>query len=212
MKKLSHVAVAALFAACGGHKTDKPPAPIPDRVIVQTKDLPDGLDLRVSNGKQGAPAFDHATLAPATKLGDADVQQLLARSKPIAGDPADLQTFALRPASQPPPRTGETIKSSFPPPASSLLPPVASDANKALEVLRYMPEGDVPIAPQLSVTFSRPMVPVTSQSDAAAVTPVKLTPTPKGKWRWIGTRTIVFDPDVRFPQATTYQVEIPSGT
>ena len=42
--------------------------------------------------------------------------------------------------------------------------------------------------------------------------PVKLTPTPKGRWRWIGTRTILFDPDVRFPQATTYKVEIPAGT
>ena len=41
----------------------------------------------------------------------------------------------------------------------------------------------VPLAPELSVTFSQPMVAVTSQSDAAATTPVKLTPTPKGKWR-----------------------------
>src|SRR5258708_37346450 len=75
-----------------------------------------------------------------------------------------------------------------------------------------MPEGEVPLAPELSVTFSQPMVAVTSQDDAAKVQPVKLTPTPKGKWRWIGTRTILFDPDVRFPQAQTYQVEIPAGT
>jgi alpha-2-macroglobulin len=79
-------------------------------------------------------------------------------------------------------------------------------------VLRYMPEGQVPLAPELSVTFSQPMVAVTSQGDAAAVQPVKLTPTPPGKWRWIGTRTILFDPEVRFPQATTYRVEIPAGT
>ena len=75
-----------------------------------------------------------------------------------------------------------------------------------------MPEGKVPLARDLSVTFSQPMVAVTSQSDAAGVTPVKLTPTPKGNWRWIGTRTILFDPTVRFPQATTYQVEVPAGT
>src|SRR5207237_8541635 len=56
------------------------------------------------------------------------------------------------------------------------------------------------------------MVAVTSQTDASATTPVKLVPQPKGRWRWIGTRTILFDPDVRFPQATTYQVEIPAGT
>ncbi|HEY5947537.1 MAG TPA: alpha-2-macroglobulin family protein, partial [Kofleriaceae bacterium] len=86
------------------------------------------------------------------------------------------------------------------------------DSSKDLKVLRYMPEGDVPLAPELSVTFSQPMVAVTSQDDAAAVKPVKLTPEPKGRWRWIGTRTILFDPEIRFPQATTYQVEIPAGT
>jgi hypothetical protein len=75
-----------------------------------------------------------------------------------------------------------------------------------------MPEGKVPLAPELSVTFSQPMVAVTSQDDAAQVTPVKLSPQPNGRWRWIGTRTIVFDPEVRFPQATTYTVEVPAGT
>ena len=35
---------------------------------------------------------------------------------------------------------------------------------------------------------------------------------PKGNWRWIGTRTILFDPEIRFPQATTYNIEIPAGT
>jgi hypothetical protein len=75
-----------------------------------------------------------------------------------------------------------------------------------------MPEGQVPYAPELSVTFSQPMIAVTSQDDAAATVPVRLTPTPKGTWRWIGTRTVLFDPEVRFPQATTYTVEVPAGT
>ena len=64
----------------------------------------------------------------------------------------------------------------------------------------------------LSVTFSQPMVAVTSQDDAATTVPVKLSPTPKGRWRWIGTRTLLFDPEVRFPQATSYRVEIAAGT
>jgi uncharacterized protein YfaS (alpha-2-macroglobulin family) len=179
---------------------------------VVPKDAPIGLDLRLSSGKQGPPSFDHAKLAPATKLSDAEVQQLLARATPLEVQAGDQQAFALRPSSTPPPRTGETVKSTFPPPPSSLLPPAPSDAGKDLRVLRYMPEGEVPYAPELSVTFSQPMVAVTSQADAAATVPVKLTPTPKGHWRWIGTRTALFDPDKRFPQATTYTVEIPAGT
>lgn len=181
--------------------------------LYQGKDVPLGLDLRLSDGQQGKPAFDRSKLVPATKLGDAEVRQLLGRTTPLKTDPGDQASFALRPSSQPPPRTGETVKTAFPPPPSSQRPPpVASDAGQELRVVRYMPEGAVQIAPQLSVTFSQPMVAVTSQDDAAAVQPVKLSPQPKGSWRWIGTRTTVFSPDVRFPQATTYQVEIPAGT
>ncbi|MBA3398218.1 MAG: Ig-like domain-containing protein [Deltaproteobacteria bacterium] len=216
------VALATLvpFAAmsCGGKRGGTAttqlggPSPISDLVLVQTKDLPPGLDLRLSDGQQGPPAFDRAKLTPATKLGVADTQALLARARPLTKDPDDQQAFALRPGSKPAPRTGQTITGQFPPPPSSLLPPVASDAGQDLRVLRWMPEGKVPLAPELSVTFSQPMIAVTSQTDAAATTPVKLSPQPAGQWRWIGTRTILFDPAIRFPQATTYQIEVPAGT
>ncbi|MBV8758576.1 MAG: Ig-like domain-containing protein, partial [Deltaproteobacteria bacterium] len=205
-----------VVTSCGGKSPGPTRAPIPspisDRVLVQTKDLPPGLDMRVSQGKQGAPAFDHGKLAAAKKLSDADAEALLSRARPIKDEASDKQEFALRPKSAPPPRTGTVIKGTFPPPASTLLPPAKATDTGDLKVLRYMPEGAVPIAPELTVTFSQPMVAVTSQEDAAATTAVKLTPQPKGKWRWLGTRTVLFDPDPRFPQATTYQVEIPAGT
>ena len=111
------------------------------------KDAPLGLDLSLSNGKQGAPAFDHAKLAAATKLSDAEAQQLLARAPALQMQADDQQAFALRPSSTPPPRTGDTIKTTFPPAPSSLLPPPANDAGKDLRVLRFMPTGEVPIAP-----------------------------------------------------------------
>jgi uncharacterized protein YfaS (alpha-2-macroglobulin family) len=187
-------------------------SPLSDLALVQLKDAPPGLDLRVSEGKAGPPAFDTSKLPPARKLAAAEAEALLARTRPIQADPDDYKAFALRPGSQPAPRTGNTIKGSFPPAPSSLLPPVSNDAGKDLKVLRWMPEGNVPLAPELSVTFSQPMVAVTSQDDAASVQPVKLSPQPKGKWRWIGSRTILFDPEVRFPQATTYTIEIPAGT
>ncbi|HET7505809.1 MAG TPA: Ig-like domain-containing protein, partial [Kofleriaceae bacterium] len=214
--------VPAVFAlsssACGARGAGTSNAPpgtgsgLAGQVLVQAKDLPAGLDLRVSSGKAGPPAFDRGTLAPAKKLTDADASALLQRARPIAADAQDLQSFALRPKSLPPPRTGQTIQAAFPPPPSSLRPPAAATAPGELTVLRSMPQGSVPLAPELSVTFSQPMVAVTSQGDAAQTTPVKLSPQPPGRWRWIGTRTIVFDPEVRFPQATTYAVEVPAGT
>ena len=183
----------------------------PDQALAQLADMPDGLDLRLSDGKQGVPAVDHAHLPPATHLSDADTAQLLSRATPIKSEPSDAQAFALRPRSEPAPRTAQKVTSTFPPPASSLLPPAATPSGN-LKVLRYMPEGKVPIAPELSVTFSQPMVAVTSQDAAASVQPVRLVPQPKGRWRWLGTRTIIFDPDVRFPMATTFRVEVPAGT
>ena len=211
----SWVAVAACghkAGDTGGGGVGSSAAPQVASVKYDPSHVPPGLVLDLSNGKQGPAAFDHTKLAPATKLGDADVQALLGRGKPFVIDPADQTTFAFRPSSQPVPRTGDTIHEAFPPPPSSMLPPPVVDAAKELRVLRHMPEGEVKLAPELSITFSQPMVAVTSQTDAAAVQPVKLTPTPKGKWRWIGTRTILFDPDPRFPNATTYKVEVPAGT
>ena len=143
-----------ITGSCGGRAPKQRttitggPSPISDQVLVQTKNLPKGLDMRVSDGRQGKPAFDRAQLAPATRLSDADAEALLSRVKPLQADAADKQAFALRPKSQPPPRTGNVIKASFPPPASAGLPPArVIDAGKDLRVLRYMPEGKVPLAP-----------------------------------------------------------------
>ena len=68
-------------------------------------------------------------------------QQLLARATPLQA--AGRRQTGVRAAAvvAPPPRTGDTIKDTFPPPPSTLLPPPANDAGKDLRVLRYMPRG-----------------------------------------------------------------------
>src|SRR6185369_16321197 len=66
-------------------------------------------------------------------------------------------------------------------------------------------------APQLTITFSRPMVALTSQEEAAANVPVQLSPQPPGKWRWLGPRTLTFEPSGRFPMATRYSVIVHAG-
>ncbi|MCE9579407.1 MAG: Ig-like domain-containing protein [Deltaproteobacteria bacterium] len=181
--------------------------------LIQNSDLPPGLDLRLSNGKAGPAAADRATLAPATKISDADANAVLGRMPALTGNPDDKKDFALRDRSQPPPRPGSTVKGSFPPPPSlNTPPPATNDAGQPLTILRWAPEGDVPVAPQLQITFSQPMIAVTSHDDSTAGgVPVTLSPQPKGHWRWIGTRTLLFDPEIRFPQATTYKVDIAAG-
>lgn len=218
------ILVTAFLAAssCGGKKAKTKQLgdsgnPNDDRVLVMQGDVPDGLTLRLSDAKDSRYKPVVSKPAAAEKLPDASADALLARMPGLRAQAGDRKDFALRERSQPPPRTGDTVKTQFPPPAGTGLagtaPTATSQSGGALQVLRYAPEGEVPLVPRLSVTFSQPMVAVTSHDDTVkGGVPVTLTPTPKGKWRWVGTRTLLFDPDPRFPQATEYKVEIPAGT
>ncbi len=186
----------------------------------------------------GGDAAARARLLPAAALPEAEAQSLLARLKPIAVQAEDKKDFALRERSLPPPRTGATVQTPFPPPAR----PPAPDPEEAgpLSVLRFSPEGELPLAGNLSVTFSQPMVAVTSHADTVAKgVPLKLSRAPEGKWRWVGTKTLLFEPaarcerarasavggakvedevcktsarTARFPMATEYRAEVPAGT
>jgi uncharacterized protein YfaS (alpha-2-macroglobulin family) len=81
-----------------------------------------------------------------------------------------------------------------------------------LEVVRWSPEGAVERVRALSITFSQPMVAVTRQEALSAEeVPARLTPQPEGRWRWVGTRTLIFETDAGFPMATEYRVEVPAG-
>ena len=175
----------------------------------EPRNEPHGLQFRLSQGVEQPEARPATKLATATELSQSETENVLNRLPPMTIDPSDAQEFVLRDRSLLPPRTGNIIEASFPAPAAAAREPVTSGP---LEVVRYSPEGAVPTAPELSVTFSQPMIALTSQDEAATNVPVKLTPQPPGKWRWLGTKTLIFDPQQRFPMATTYRVTVPAGT
>lgn len=175
-----------------------------------TSDEEEGLRFHLSEGTDQPEVRPTTNLGPATPLTNVETEAVLKRLPPIKSETSDETEFAWRAQSLPPPRTGITVMQPFP--ASNQVVPPDSTTAGTLEVIRYSPEGDVPIAPNLSVTFSQPMVAITSQEEAAKYVPVKLTPEPAGKWRWIGTKTLLFEPDVRFPMATQYSVSVPGGT
>ncbi len=177
-----------------------------------------GLQMRLSEGADQPAALAPVAVATAQPLSPAEAQAVLDRLPPLPTTQADVQDFALPATSLPPPRPGQTIQESFPPAATP--PPQAEVTGVAVEVLRYAPEGEVPLAPNLNVTFNQPMVALTGLADLAAQdVPVKLSPQPAGKWRWVGTKTLAFEPQAaqgagtgRFPMATRYTAEIPAGT
>jgi len=213
------IALTLCLCGCAGHQgmvrstpQADPPAVVPtvDRPVefVEDEEL---LGMRMVLREAGAPSADTTGVprAEGTVLTDGEVEALLVRVAALESE-GDREAFAVREGSLPPPLTGETVDLPFPPTDMALLPDAGEPGQ--LEILRAAPEGDVPMAPHLSVTFSRPMVAVTSQAEAAAQMPVQLEPRPDGSWRWLGTRTALYQPDGRFPMATDYRVTIPAGT
>ncbi|MDQ2747326.1 MAG: Ig-like domain-containing protein, partial [Acidobacteriota bacterium] len=171
---------------------------------------PDGLQFRLSEGEAGAETREKPLPAQTDALSENETSNLLKRIPPIKEQLDDKTDFAKRIGSLPAPKTGKMIPVKFP--SDEQRNPVNPNLSNSLEVVRYSPEGEVPLAPDLNVTFSQPMVAVTSQEQAAQTVPVELSPSVEGKWRWLGTKTLMFDTTKRFPMATRFTAKVPAGT
>src|SRR5689334_20320257 len=175
---LMWIQAAGVFAQTAIAQRVRRPAP-----GSQVTTMQQGLQIKLS---EGAPVTDAASInprPPAAPLAADETDRVLRRLPPLKAEAGDEQDFALRDKSLPPPRTGATVNASFPPAAPR---DVTQPATGPLDVVRFGPEGDVPIAAQVSVTFSQPMVAVTSHADTIAEgVPVRLTPQPQGRWRWV---------------------------
>jgi hypothetical protein len=182
-------------------------------------ELPDPDDgeppfvLKLSEGGAQPDIIEVLSVTAGEPLSVEETANILARLPALTSVPEDILEFNLPDEPLPPPVTGETIDEPFPP---SVL--VASEIIETgpLEVLRYAPEGEIPIAPFVSITFNQPMVPLTTIDDLASRdVPVQIAPSLPGTWRWLGTKTLNFQYDSslvdRMPMATKYQVTIPAG-
>ena len=213
--RLGSAMVAPLLVAfaCGG--APRPPAKEPPQPKLaggskRTSAL-QGLVFTLAEGQPSALGAPPAKLAAGTALSAAGRDALLARLPRTTTAPGPKATFAFRARSLPPPRTGKTATTPFPPPNELSVAQVPPSG--ALKVLRATPQKGVDIAPRLSVTFNQPMVALSSHAETLATgVPVKIHPEVQGQWRWIGTKTLLFEPIKRFPMATVFQVEVPQGT
>ncbi|MBE0698884.1 MAG: Ig-like domain-containing protein, partial [Anaerolineaceae bacterium] len=172
------------------------------------------ISIKLSEGKAQPQPFVRIPLATGDPLPADQVAEILGRLPALSGEAGDQVPFKLPPELLPPPLPGMTVKESFPPAAQENPPGTA--ANEPLKVLRFSPEGSIPIAPFLSVTFNQPMVALDTLAGlAAADVPVRLEPSIPGTWRWLGTRTLTFQSDStlfdRLPKATVYTATVPAG-
>jgi len=171
-----------------------------------------GLRFRLSEGAEASErAAPRPPAAKAEKLSEAESARVLARLPELKAEGGDAQEFALRERSLPAPRAGTTVLKAFPAAEPREAPDAAATGDA--KVLRRSPEGEVPLAPQVSLTFSRPLVAVTSQDEAARNVPAQMSPQPAGRWRWLGTKTLIFDPEGgRLPMATEFEVAVRMST
>ncbi|MEA3351831.1 MAG: alpha-2-macroglobulin family protein, partial [Chloroflexota bacterium] len=173
-----------------------------------------GLTIKLSEGQERADTTEPLPVATGEPLSDQEVERVLARLPILTAEPDDEVEFRLPEEILPPPRPGETIEEAFPPPADAAEP--ESVESRPLEVLRYSPEGEIPIAPFVNVTFNQPMVALTTVEELANEdVPVQIEPQLPGTWRWLGTKTLNFQYDSkqidRLPMATEYTVTVPAG-
>ncbi|MBN1304336.1 MAG: hypothetical protein JXA13_07860 [Anaerolineales bacterium] len=172
------------------------------------------LSIRLSEGSSTPQDSAPLPVAAGQTLSAEETTRLLARLPDLQVDPGDITDFNLPEDVLPPPRTGDTIQEIFPLPPEETPPEVVAGP---LEVLRYSPEGEIPIAPFVNITFNQPMTTLATINDLAEQdVPVKVSPSLPGTWRWLGTKTLNFqyESDLvdRMPMATEYEVTIPAGT
>ena len=199
-------------------------APIGNRLILEVNaqtvrgktakkdmtNIPNGLTFRVSEGETGAETREKQVPAKTDALNENETSNLLKRIPPIKEQTDDKTEFAKRVGTLPAPKNGKQIPVKFPSDEQRNAP--NPNTSNTLEVVRFSPEGEVSLAPDLSVTFSQPMVAVSSQEQAAQTVPVQLSPVTEGKWRWLGTKTLMFDTTKRLPMATVFTAKVPAGT
>ncbi len=173
------------------------------------------FSIRLSEGAEILETAEPIRTLPGEPLPADEIKAILDRLPELLAEPEDDQDFRLPDDPIPPPRTGETIEETFPPPSTTPTPEVVEAG--PLEVLRFAPEGEIAIAPFINITFSQPMSPLaTLEKLSEAEVPVEVAPELPGTWRWLGTKTLNFQADSelvdRLPMATEYTVTVPAGT
>lgn len=171
-----------------------------------------GLQFRVSESKTTSTKPKPTKSAETSNLSESETNEILNRLPEMSSELVDKSTFKIRSNSLKPPKAGNIIPLKFPADELQKAPIVKNSTTQPLEVARFSPEGNIDLVPELSITFSQPMIAVATQTEASENVPVKLSPEVKGKWRWLGTTTIIFDAETRFPMATKFTATIPKGT
>jgi uncharacterized protein YfaS (alpha-2-macroglobulin family) len=172
----------------------------------------DGLDFKLSEGKPVAQAevTEKPPVVNGESLSEEETCKLLKLLPPLEEE--KLPLFVLPARSLPVPNSQNRLPESFPAPRKTVIPPAVTPT--ALKVISKRPIGALDRVNEVSLSFSEPMVPLSTQEQVAAVdVPVKMTPKIAGQWVWYGTHTLIFQPGAKaLPMATKFSLTVPQGT
>ena len=133
---------------------------------------------------------------------------------PIEPGAGDITT-ELKPVAgpKPPPSISERIELPFPPPAAPSKQTQDQPPVGPLQLLRTSPIMKEPgLVGSVTAVFNQPMIPLASIDDLKLErSPMSITPQPPGKFRWLGTQMIAFEPEGRMPFSTTYTAAVEAG-
>eukprot|EP01114_Cavostelium_apophysatum_P009464 TRINITY_DN2261_c0_g1_i2.p1 TRINITY_DN2261_c0_g1~~TRINITY_DN2261_c0_g1_i2.p1 ORF type:complete len:2056 (+),score=444.22 TRINITY_DN2261_c0_g1_i2:68-6169(+) len=153
-------------------------------------------------------------------LSNAEVEELYARVKPYEAKEDEEKDFFMREKTLPAPKVGNVVLQPFPPKDDKVGSLEESDLKKRkleseeFKVVKFMPEGNLEEAPpHLSVSFSHAVVPLATLEQLNDIdVPIKILPGCEGRWKYMGTKNLTFEPKYRFPSSTNFTVMIPEGT
>lgn len=195
-----------LSLACNAPTTTTPPT---TKVAPHTEPP---LQVGLSDGRPIPETIDKSTIEQGRPLTDEEFSKL---SK-VFTEPLPVQTqpvaFLKRSVSKPPPRAAKKTSMAFP--AKSPAPKKPKPKASQLQVVSVAPQGPVEHSSRVSISFNSSMVALSDSALPEEAEPlgITLTPRPKGRWRWLGTQTLIFEPKGgHIPAGTEYKVTVPKG-
>jgi alpha-2-macroglobulin len=110
-----------------------------------------------------------------------------------------LGSFGCRGKAGAPPGQGRSL---------SVAPlPEAEPKSGPVQVTYYAPRGETSGKVEIAVAFDRPMVALGSEASAQGA--IELTPHVAGQPRWVGSQTLLFEPQAPLPMGTEFSVRVP---
>ncbi len=164
-----------------------------------------GISIRLSDASPEAPDLVQTEVIEGEALNPAEVEALFDGMEELKV--AEVAEFHIRPATLPKALIQTTSEPVFNP-LESVQSFQASP--EMLTVDHVSPSGDTVPVHQVLVVFSRPVVRLGQDLDAMGVS---LSPPAVGRWRWVDTYSLAFEPeDQLLAGSTTYSVTIPELT